>query len=121
MNQLRATQQRIAREKIIKSQQKYTKKIEKSKRNTNVKSTIKKSRLKENQGYFPKIPNNQIVYYRPQEARPATKQEQQKTQKFKDELNERKKTRKYKFEDFLRAADQDRIQQQKKKILRENK
>lgn len=108
MNQLRATQQRIAREKIIKSQQKPTTKIEKSKRNAkskNKKTTSRKTRLRENQGYFPKIPNKQIVYYRPQEARPATKQEQQTAQKFKDELNEKKTTRKYKFEDFLKAAD----------------
>lgn len=120
MDQLRAKLQRIARDKIIKSQRKPTINTvikQKKKQIANIKNckNNEKPRNENNKIFFPKIAPGHFGYNRPKEARLATRKEREETKKFLEELNELGKTKKYKFEDFLQQANDANTQIQKPK------
>lgn len=114
MDKIRENLIKIAKEKIAKSQNRTIESRAKTLKTQNrtVKSRAKKQnspsraiKHKETEKiYFPHEPIGYFGVTRPREARLATKNEQELTQKFLNDLENLKRTKKYKFEDFLREA-----------------
>lgn len=129
MNQLKAQQIQLAKEKINRSQRRQTviksKPGAKSGNNENklkprANKSIKKSRTNNpsriDKTFFPEIPVGHFGYSRPREARLATKREREVANKFIEEFNYRQQTRKFSFEDFLREANTSQSEKEKGRL-----
>lgn len=112
MNCLRENLIKIAREKIQKSQEKKivkprankTRKVSLKKKSSPRVETSKLNEISSRKNYFPKEPIGVFGYSRPREARLPTKTEQAIKEQFLIELEELNRTKKFKFEDFLKEG-----------------